>query len=255
MRAITLRTPFLLCFLAFSASPSLAQTTTETIVIQDYECGDTCVLTVQRGKRSNEYYMCAPKDMRPGSKVPVCLEIFGTGGNHRPNVLDRTVTLDLKKVAGSDTNFWIVGGRLHPVAGTSGATTNTGKQAANQQQKQGNGWDSWLEATGNKTKVAAPIASSSIRTTGSPPAPIETVVKACQHLVNYTGPGKPGIGSIFSIEYLSPVDASTVYGNMGPQGKLFPLKLHALYRDGEKYYANGYIQKDAFGEFKCIAAR
>lgn len=244
----------LLCFFVAGTSPLRAQTTTETIVIEKFECGDTCALTVQRGKRSDEYYLCAPKDMRPGSGVPVCLEIFGTAGNH-PNVQGRTATLNLKKEPGSDVHFWIVGGRLHPIAGSAGTPKNTGKQAANQQQQLGGGWDSWLEVTGNKTKVAAPINSSSIRTTGSSPAAVETVVKVCQHLVNITGPGKPGIGSIFSIEYLSPVDASTVYGNMGPQGKLVPLKVYALYRDGEKYYANGYLQKDAFGEFKCIAAR
>ncbi len=127
--------------------------------------------------------------------------------------------------------------------------------APNQQKPQGGGWDSWLEATGNKTKVAPPTAPSAVKTTGSAPASVEATIKACQHLVNVTGPGKPGIGAIFAIDYLAPVDASTVYGNMGPQGKLVPLKLYARYRDGEKMYANGYLQKDPFGEFKCIQAR
>lgn len=114
-------------------------------------------------------------------------------------------------------------------------------QTANKPQANA-GWDQWLETTGNKTKVAAPIPASQIRIIGSAPVPIETVLKACQHLVNITGPGKPGVGSIFAIEYLAPVEASTVYGNIGPQGRLAPVKLHANYRDGEKLYTPGYLQ-------------
>ncbi len=121
--------------------------------------------------------------------------------------------------------------------------------------KQGDGWDSWLEATGNKAKIAPKIASSEVKTTGSAPASVDVVIKACQHLINKTGPGQPGIGSIYEMNYLSPVDAASVYGNMGPQGKLTPLKVYARYRDGENMYTNAYLQKDPFGEFKCIESR
>lgn len=122
------------------------------------------------------------------------------------------------------------------------------------QTQQGGGWDSWLEKTGNQAKVAPQITPSAVQVVGSAPANVETVIKACQHLVNNTGPGGPGIGSIYSIKYLDSVDASTVYGNMGPQVKLVPLKLYAKYRDGENMFANGYLQKDSFGDFKCIKA-
>lgn len=115
-------------------------------------------------------------------------------------------------------------------------------------------WDSWMEATGNKAKITPQIAPSAVKTTGSAPARTEEVINACRHLVDDTGPGRPGIGSIYEIRYLAPIDASAVYGNMGPQGKLIPLILSAKFRDGENLSANGYIQKDAFGNFKCIKA-
>jgi len=118
----------------------------------------------------------------------------------------------------------------------------------------GGGWDTWLESTGNKAKVAPQLPTASVRVVGSAPAGIDEVIKACRHLVDDTGPGKPGIGSIYEVQYLSAVDAATVYGQHGPQGKLTPLKMYAKFRDGENLYANGYLHKDTFGTLKCIRA-
>lgn len=96
-----------------SGVAEVARTKTETIVIQEFECGDQCGLIVKRGKRSDEYYLCALKDLRPDSKIPICREIFGTGGDY-PKMVDRTVTLDLKQDPVQRDSFWITGGRLHP---------------------------------------------------------------------------------------------------------------------------------------------
>ncbi len=247
-----------LCALVFLliAIPSYArdENIIRTIVIETPgECGDTCAFVVRHRKAANEIYLCDGKSMQSGTRVPVCIDIFGLNGSAPNRAQGRTATLTLKQDRPGSVDYWIVGGHLQPSAGAAKSTAS-GSRERNQHQ-QGGEWDSWLEATGNKTKVAPPTSPSAVKTTGTAPASVEAVIKSCQHLVNVTGPGKPGIGSIFAIDYLAPVDASTVYGNMGPQGKLVPLKLYAKYRDGEKLYANGYLQKDPFGDFKCIQAR
>ena len=133
-------------------------------------------------------------------------------------------------------------------------TAETGNGKADSKPQAGGGWDNWLESTGNKAKVAPQLPTASVRVVGSAPAGIDEVIKACRHLVDDTGPGKPGIGSIYEVQYLSAVDAATVYGQHGPQGKLTPLKMYAKFRDGENLYANGYLHKDTFGTLKCIRA-
>lgn len=97
-----------------STVSALPQTKTETIVIQEFECGDQCGLIVRRGKRPDEYYLCAIKEGRPDSNIPICQVIFGTGGAY-PNVINRTVTLVLKQDNAKSDSFWIADGRLHPV--------------------------------------------------------------------------------------------------------------------------------------------
>jgi hypothetical protein len=115
-------------------------------------------------------------------------------------------------------------------------------------------WDTFLEATGNKAKVAPEIPLSAVKVVGTPPAPIEMVLKACKALVNSTGPGRPGIGAIYQVDVLPSVDAASVWGALAPKGTATPLKLHAKYRDGENLYTKAYLTKDPFGDIDCKPA-
>lgn len=236
-------------FLSLNAFAFTPKIKTESVFIGKSECGDSCVLTIYRGKQANEYYVCYPADMYGPKALQVCKDLFVRADKSLPNVYQRKVTLKLASIKDSDNYYHILSGHLHPDPNARPVEKKP------QNNKQFNGWDNWLELTGNKAKVAPQIAETAITVSGSAPADVKHVKKACQHLVNHTGPGQAGIGAIYSLTYLSQVDGSTVYGNMGPQVKLTPVKIYAKYRDGENLYINAYIQKDTFGELKCFVGR
>lgn len=216
--------------------------------IAETGCGDSCVATIMRGKAPNQYYVCYPADMVGPKSIKLCRDMFVGAGGKEPDMRGREIDVALKKIGGMEEHYRIVGGSI--VGKRSEASKPRGSGNSGEFS-----WDKWLEATGNKTKVGKQTADAEVSVVGVAPASIGAVRKACQGLLNRSGPGGAGVGSIYAVKYFPPVDGSSVYGSNGPQVKLTPAMIHAKYRDGEEIKHNVYLHKDAFGEMKCMAGR
>lgn len=101
--------------------------------------------------------------------------------------------------------------------------------------------------------------TSKVMTLGSGPVNGEIAAKICtKALYPQILPSGLGMntanGNITKIEFLSSIDASQVYGSLGPQGRLFPVKLDVLESGTLISGIKAYLSKDAFGEFSCRRA-
>lgn len=117
------------------------------------ECGDTCGFVVRHRKAANEIYLCNGKSLQRGTKIPVCIEIFGLEGSSPNRAQGRAATLILKQDRPGSTDYWIVGGRLLPVAGVATDATDTGIKNNSQ------------FTASDKTKTVAPSPTTTPRYT------------------------------------------------------------------------------------------
>ena len=119
--------------------------------------------------------------------------------------------------------------------------------------KPANPWDTILEATGNKPMKPPPKLE--VRVTGkSPPISTDRTVQLCTP-VTAAGMYRNILGAIYLLEFLPQVDGASIWGQLGPQVKVTPVKVHAKYPDGEQMYTKALIVQDAFGEYKCSEHR
>ncbi len=109
-------------------------------------------------------------------------------------------------------------------------------------------WNSLLEATGNRT--VQPPPSAGVKVTGKSPIPTNRAVELCTP-VTAAGMMSNILGAIYLLEFFPPVDGASIWGQLGPQVKVTPVKVHAKYRDGARLYSEAFLFQNAFGEYKC----
>lgn len=114
--------------------------------------------------------------------------------------------------------------------------------------KPANPWDTLLEATGNKT--VQPPPSTGVQVTGTSPISTPRAVELCTP-VTAAGMMSNILGAIYLLEFFPPVDGASIWGQLGPQVKVTPVKVHAKYRDGAQLYTKAFLFQDSFGDHKC----